>query len=362
MKKKAILLLLCVAVLSGCGPVDSIDIDSQITPVEVEQTTDENGEEIELVPRTTAASDSTETTASASDSVTTTTKSGAVSLVKRTNITKKTLATNRTTVRIPSNSKTTAKSTTTGTGTSTGTGTGTGTGTVTGSGTATGTGTETTTITGSTVSTTSGVTSTTVDNQNSIKVTRDDVSCEITENGVNVTVKGNTVPNVSFIDTSFMLNAAKDGKTDPKYSINIIDADFDGNYDLFIPLSEDEFNVYGKFVHYNPNTLQFEEWPLLEYVTTYNTSSQVDRTIVSVVYKSENEYEQTTRQWILNEEINDWELRKIAKKEQYIDTESNQVYIKYWKYIDNVETPDKREKVTLDENGEVISREDVTWA
>jgi hypothetical protein len=88
----------------------------------------------------------------------------------------------------------------------------------------------------------------------------------------------------------------------------------------------------------------------------------VDRTIVSEVYKSENEYEQTTRQWILNEEINDWELRKIAKKEQYIDTESNQVYIKYWKYIDNVETPDKREKVTLDENGEVISREEVTWA
>ena len=187
------------------------------------------------------------------------------------------------------------------------------------------------------------------------------MSCNITESGINVMIKGEPVQNISF-DTSYMLKSIEEGKLDAEYRLNIVDLDFDGNFDLFIPSSDDEFNVYGKFLHYNPITKAFEEWHEFEGVETYNTSYSENGTIISVTRQSALEYVEITRKWVLNEETNEKTLRKIAKKEQYIDTESNQSYIKYWKYIDNVETPDKREKVTLDENGEVISREEVTWA
>lgn len=352
MKKKAILLLLCTAMLSGCGRVDSVEVNDQMDPFEVEQVTDNSGEEIELVPRTTAA-DATDGTNVTSDTTTTVSRTVTVNLVKRTNVTSKTSTAKRTTARVPSNTRPSTTATTTANPLSTSTTTGTG----------TGTGTLTTTVTGSTVSTTSGITTTATasENENPTIVTRDDMSCNITESGINVMIKGEPVQNISF-DTSYMLKSIEEGKLDAEYRLNIVDLDFDGNFDLFIPSSDDEFNVYGKFLHYNPITKAFEEWHEFEGVETYNTSSAENGTIISVTRQSALEYVEITRQWVLNEETNEKTLRKIAKKEQYIDTESNQSYIKYWKYIDNVETPDKREKVTLDENGEVISREEVTWA
>jgi hypothetical protein len=348
MKKKAILLLLCTAMLSGCGRVDSVEVNDQMDPFEVEQVTDNSGEEIELVPRTTAA-DATDGTNVTSDTTTTVSRTVTVNLVKRTNVTSKTSTAKRTTARVPSNTRPSTTTTTTANPLSTSTTTGTGTGTL------------TTTVTGSTVSTTSGITTTASENENPTIVTRDDMSCNITESGINVMIKGEPVQNISF-DTSYMLKSIEEGKLDAEYRLNIVDLDFDGNFDLFIPSSDDEFNVYGKFLHYNPITKAFEEWHEFEGVETYNTSSSENGTIISVTRQSALEYVEITRQWVLNEETNEKTLRKIAKKEQYIDTESNQSYIKYWKYIDNVETPDKREKVTLDENGEVISREEVTWA
>lgn len=345
MKKKAILLLLCTAMLSGCGRVDSVEVNDQMDPFEVEQVTDNSGEEIELVPRTTAA-DATDGTNVTSDT-TTASRTVTVNLVKRTNVTSKTSTAKRTTARVPSNTRPSTTAATTANPLST----------------TTATGTLTTTVTGSTVSTTSGTTTTATiaENENPTIVTRDDMSCNITESGINVMIKGEPVQNISF-DTSYMLKSIEEGKLDAEYRLNIVDLDFDGNFDLFIPSSEDEFNVYGKFLHYNPITKTFEEWHEFEGVETYNTSSEENGTIVSVTHQSAIEYVEITRQWDVNEETNEKILRKIAKKEQYIDTESNQSYIKYWKYIDNVETPDKREKVTLDENGEVISREEVTWA
>lgn len=348
MKKKAILLLLCTAMLSGCGRVDSVEVNDQMDPFEVEQVTDNSGEEIELVPRTTAA-DATDGTNVTSDTTTTVSRTVTVNLVKRTNVTSKASTAKRTTARVPSNTRPSTTTTTTANPLSTSTTTGTGTGTL------------TTTVTGSTVSTTSGITTTASENENPTIVTRDDMSCNITESGINVMIKGEPVQNISF-DTSYMLKSIEEGKLDAEYRLNIVDLDFDGNFDLFIPSSDDEFNVYGKFLHYNPITKAFEEWHEFEGVETYNTSSSENGTIISVTRQSALEYVEITRQWVLNEETNEKTLRKIAKKEQYIDTESNQSYIKYWKYIDNVETPDKREKVTLDENGEVISREEVTWA
>lgn len=341
MKKKAILLLLCTAVLSGCGRVDSVDVNSQIKPFEVEQTTNENGQLLGAV--TNSANEAVVTTSIANDSnaaVTTTARTGAVNLVKRTGVAKKTVTPSKNTVRVPSRPNTTARKTTVTTVSGT---------------------TNTTTAVSTDTSTTTLIT--TIDNENPTVVTRDDMVCQITDSGISVMLKGEPVQNIS-IDTSYMMNSYADGKTDPEYRVNINDLDFDGNFDLFIPQSEDEHNVYGKFLRFNPATNLFEEWEALSGITTYKSSSEDDSTISAVINKNEIEYEEKTYQWkVINEETGEKELRLISKKKQFrFDDTSDgtyNIYIDYYEYTDGVETVVKREKVTLDENGVITGAEEV---
>lgn len=338
MKKKAILLLLCTTVLSGCGRVDSVDVNSQIKPFEVEQTTNENGEELGAV---TNAHNEAVVTTSASESdaaVTTTARTGAVNLVKRTGVVKNTVTPSKSTVRVPSRTNATASKTTVSTVSGT---------------------TNTTAVSTATTNTSA----TTLDNENPTVVTRDDMVCQITDSGISVLVKGEPVQNIN-IDTSYMMNSYADGKTDPEYRVNINDLDFDGNLDLFVPQSEDEYNVYGKFLRFNPATNLFEEWEALSGINTYKSSSEDDGTISAVVYKDEIEYEEKTYQWkVTNEETGEKELRLISKKKQFrFDASSDgtyNIYIDYYEYTDGVETVVKREKVTIDENGVITGAEEV---
>lgn len=338
MKKKAILLLLCTTVLSGCGRVDSVDVNSQIKPFEVEQTTNENGEELGAV---TNAHNEAVVTTSASESdaaVTTTARTGAVNLVKRTGVVKNTVTPSKSTVRVPSRTNATASKTTVSTVSGT---------------------TNTTAVSTATTNTSA----TTLDNENPTVVTRDDMVCQITDSGISVLVKGEPVQNIN-IDTSYMMNSYADGKTDPEYRVNINDLDFDGNLDLFVPQSEDEYNVYGKFLRFNPATNLFEEWEALSGINTYKSSSEDNGTISAVVYKDEIEYEEKTYQWkVTNEETGEKELRLISKKKQFrFDASSDgtyNIYIDYYEYTDGVETVVKREKVTIDENGVITGAEEV---
>lgn len=341
MKKKAILLLLCTTMLSGCGRVDSVDVNNQLKPFEVEQTTNENGEQLGAV--TNAVSEAVVTTSIANDSdatVTTTARTGAVNLVKRTGVAKKTVTPSKNTVRVPSRTNTTTRKTTVTTVSGT---------------------TNTTTAVSTEASATTLIT--TIDNENPTVVTRDDMVCQITDSGISVMSKGEPVQNIS-IDTSYMMNSYADGKTDPEYRVNINDLDFDGNFDLFIPQSEDEYNVYGKFLRFNPATNLFEEWEALSGITTYKSSSEDDGTITAVINKNELEYEEKTYQWkVIDDETGEKELRLISKKRQHrFDGNSDgkdEVYIDYIEYTAGVETVEKREKVTLDENGVITGAEEV---
>ncbi|MBR3900684.1 MAG: hypothetical protein IKJ60_03945 [Ruminococcus sp.] len=342
MKKKAILLLLCTAVLSGCGRVDSVDVNSQIKPFEVEQTTNENGQQLGAV--TNAVNEAAVTTSVADNSdptVTTTARTGAVNLVKRTGVAKKTVTPSKNTVRVPSRPNTTARKTTV----------------------TTVSGTTNITTAVSTEASTATSTITTFDNENPTVVTRDDMICQITDSGISVFSKGEPVQNID-IDTSFMMNSYANEKTDPKYRVNINDYDFDGYFDLFIPQSDDEYNVFGKFLRFNPTTNLFEEWEALSGINTYTTSSKDDGTISAVVYKDEIEYDEKTYQWkVTNEETGEKELRLISKKKQFrFDASSDgtyNIYIDYYEYTDGVETVVKREKVTIDENGVITGAEEV---
>lgn len=347
MKKKAILFSLLMAAFTGCGRVDSVEVDD-ITPHEIEQSIDEdNGEK---TPKITLATKKTVTTTAASHSNNSETTTVPVSghLVKRTNISKKTIASiRRTTANSVRPSNTTTKITASnGTGTNTST-----------------TGTGTTAITTSVITTTTTA-ATTSNKVDPAYVSRDDMTCHVTENTIEVTIKGEPVQNIS-IDTSYMLDAFANGTTDPENCINICDLDFDGNFDLFIPQSKDEYNIYGKFLHFNPQTILFEEWDAMSGITTYTSSSADDGTICSTIRKDNMEFEENTYQWkIIDELTGKKELRFIGKIKQsrIDDTPDNQykVYKDYYEYSDGVETIVKRQKITFNENGEVIETEDMS--
>lgn len=330
MKKKAILFSLCIAFLTGCGRVDSVDVEN-ITPFEVEQSTEED-REISLTITNPADEAVVTTIPTAAEGAVTTARTGAVNLVKRTGIVKNTIAPSRNTSRNPLRTSSRNTTVTTASG-------------------------STTTVSTSLLTSTDTGSTTITDIDSPAVVTRDNMTCLVTENCISVSLKGEPVQNIE-IDTSFMLNSYSNGMTDPEYRVNICDPDFDGNFDLFIPNSDDEYNVYGTFLHFNPETMLFEEWEALSSITTYTSSSEDDETIVSVTYQSDIEYEEITYQWKMVDELtSEKELRRISMIKQYRDTSTDQEesYIKsYYEYPEGILTEVKRETFKLDENGEII--------
>ncbi len=337
MKKTAILLALCMAALSGCGRVDSVDVDSDIKPFEIEKTTSEEGDP-----------DSAETPSAAVTTVSgelqsgvTTVKTGAVNLIKRTGVVtaaKRTVAPSRGTVRVPSrpNNNTQRPA-----------------------------GTNAPTVTTAVVTTTVAATephiTTIPDSENPAVVVRDDMTCRVGENTISVTYKGEPVQNIQ-VSTEFMLNAYANGNTDPSVLLNINDYDFDGNYDLFVPQSSDDYNTYGKYLRFNPETSLFEEWSAIGDISTSALTASDDGTLTATVKTNGTEYEEKTYKWqTINEETGEKQLTLIRKKKQFLLDTANpyDVYIDYYEYTSGTEEIVKREKHIYDENNQFIGVEEI---
>ncbi len=338
MKKKAILLSLCMAMLTGCGRVDSVDVET-ITHFEVEKTTEE-GDTVEFPEVATGADGEAIVTTTAAESKSTgvtTTRTIKVNLVKRTGVVKATAAPIKRTNSRPSvRTSTRTVVATTAVLTS-----------------------GATTSAVSTSASTTAVTTTTPAENSFIVTGENGMTCNVAENNIiSVSMNGEPVQNIEF-DTSFMMDSYTNGLTDPKYRVNICDLDFDGNYDLFIPNGSDDYNVYGKYLRYNPTTMLFEEWEALSGITTYEKSSDADKTITAVLRKDEVGYEEKTYSWnVVDEELGTKELRIVSVKEQYRGADNN-IYIDYSEFIDNVKTLVKREKHLYDENGEFVGVQEV---
>lgn len=337
MKKTAILLALCMAALSGCGRVDSVDVDSDLQPFEIEKTTSESDDsDSAVVPSAAVTTVSGEIQAGV-----TTVKTGAVNLIKRTGVVtaaKRTAAPSRGTIRVPSRPNNTQRPVRT-----------------------TSAATVTTAVVTSAIVVTEPPVTTIPDSENPAVVVRDDMTCRVGENSISVTYKGEPVQNIQ-ISTDFMLDAYANGNTDSSVLLNINDYDFDGHYDLFVPQSSDNFNTYGKYLRFNPETNVFEEWSAINGISTAALTSAEDGTLTSTVKTNDTEYEEKTYKWqTVNEETGEKQLTLIRKKKQFLlDTAAPyDIYIDYYEYTNGTEEIVKREKHIYDENNQYVGVEEI---
>lgn len=335
MKKTAILLALCMTALSGCGRVDSVDVDNDLQPFEIEKTTSEaddpDSEEIPFAAVTTVSGEN-----HASE---TTVKTGAVNLVKRTGVVtaaKRTAAPSRGTVKVPSRPNNNNTQRPAGT-------------------------TAAATVTTTVAAVTEPPVTTIPNSENPAVVVRDDMTCRIGEGSISVTYKGEPVQNIQ-ISTDFILNAYANGNTDPSFLLNITDYDFDGHYDLFVPQSSDDYNTYGTYLHFNSETNVFENWSALSGISTSALTAAEDGTLTSTVKTNGTEYDEKTYKWqTVNEETGEKQLTLIRRKKQFLlDTaDPYDVYIDYYEYTNGIEEVVKREKHIYDENNQFIGVEEI---
>lgn len=323
MKKTAFILTLCMLVsLASCGKDDEskeskpLNIqkatisttekaeDEELTTDETESTTESTKKTKKTVHTTTATTDETDTT----------TKTGTANIVKRTTVSAPKVSPNRGTGRIPTASNTKKTTVTT---------------------------TQTTTTTA----------------KPHFGFRNGDISCLIRENGVEVSQKDKENQFIE-IDTSSMIEYYQtedyhNGKAKKSALINIVDFDFDGYNDLYIPQFIGSPNSFGVYMHYNPDTEKFESWEELSDIKLYFNIND-DKTLTSHCHISAVEYEQKTYKW--NDEK---KLEIIKLKRQYRPEDSEDVFIDYFEYSDGEETLVRRERLILDDENNIIDTEEI---
>ncbi|MDE7226339.1 MAG: hypothetical protein K2N49_05715, partial [Ruminococcus sp.] len=212
-----------------------------------------------------------------------------------------------------------------------------------------------TTTTANITTTTAPVT--TEQGDNPAIVSNDDFTCCVVENGVEI-IRENIVIQTIEIDTSAMLNAYAEGKTEPQTRIIINDFDFDGNPDIFIPQEITEINTSGVFRRYKPETGTFEEWEEISDITGYAETDEENHTLIFTVTKNDYEYDTKIYGW--NE---DGKLVPISRKKQFRinDSESElwNVYVDYYEYPDGEETIIRREILIFNDVYEVVGSQEI---
>lgn len=332
MKKTAIILALFIAVLSGCGRVDSVDVDGEIKPFEIEQTTqDENSEDPENtdIPVVTGI-----TTASDDHAAVTTMRTGAVNLVKRSGVvtTARVIPPSRGTVVIPSRGTTPRPSNNTS---------------------------PSTTTVATRVSTAPVTTAPPIEDH--LVVSKDDLSCHV-KNGVIEIVKNGVSLQTVEISTDAVTEADANGNTEERAKICICDFDFDGNDDIFIPQEIGEFNTLGVFKRYDPNTGKFENWSEIEAITGYVVAYPDDQSLSFTSRKNEMEYEVKNFKWNDDKTLSAFLLKRQYKLEG-AEPDTWDYYVDTFEYPNGNETIVKREKLIFNDDNEIVGTQevDIEW-
>ncbi len=329
MKKTAIILTLCMLALVSCGKADIVEENNplNIQKATVNTTTANEREEYKS-PFGNSHSESSEAQATAPAETTapdgsaiipvTTVRTGSAVLVKRTGV----IPPSRGNVVIPYASnivrttKTTAAKTTAA---------------------------KKTTVTKTTAQTSTTAVTTTA---NPAEVTNGDITCRVKENGVEIIRNGKVIQLIE-VDTEQMLSFYKDGITDPSTLININDFDFDGYDDLYIPQNIGTLNTEGIYMHYNPESKQFETWEEMADIKTYVWLDTENQKLKTSVRGSAVDHEGWTYIWNDNKQ-----LELVESWLQY--AVDGNVFVDYFEYPDGEKTLVKREQHIYDEEGNFV--------
>ncbi len=330
MKKSALITLLFVACLAGCGRVDSVDTD--VKPFEIEkngtttadaaQTTMPNGAIAQLGTATTA------------DPSVTTTGTVKVNLVKRSSIPGGNVTTPaRNTVKTPARVTVSPPATRPATPTQ-----------------------PPTKTTAAPQTTAPPVTTQAPPAKLPDPVVRENYQSTITASGVEIKRDGKVLQTIN-IDTSKILAAFADGKEHSTSNISMNDFDFDGHYDIFIPQDVDDYNTIGIFMRYNPETDSFEQWQgMSDIIKNYAWTNDADGTVSTSSRKNAFEYSNMTYEW------SGGNLTLVHAERQYrLDDASGNAnyYIDYFTFSNGADTLVKREKVDFDGEGNVTGSTEI---
>lgn len=341
MKKSAIILTLCMlASLAGCGKADSVE---ESKPLNIQKSTVSTTEQAEDKSDDENSDDETEpVTEDNQETVTTdimhivddgtfsfpvtTVKTGESILVKRTGNVPPSISPSRGTVVIPYASnvvrttKTTAVRTTKATVRNT-----------------------TTAKTGTTTSTTGAVT--TAPAVQPSDVTNGDITCRVQAKGIEIIRKGKVIQLIE-TDTKSIFDEYADGMAvEP---VTLADYDFDGYDDLYIKQGGFRTpNLYGVYMHYNPETKKFETWEQLSGINTVIWTDEKNQKLNTSVTGSAVDHESWTYIW-----NDDKQLQLIENSLQY--AVEDDVFIDYFEYPDGVKTLVRREQLILDDEQNII--------
>ncbi len=354
MKKTALILSFCLVLLTGCGRVDSAENSGNVKPFEIENTTkattenDVNGDP-DIAVQTGSA-----VTTDNGNTVTTTVRTGAVQLVKRTGL----IPTAQVTTPAPPTRPSAP----------------------TGGGNVNHPAPHQTNPPATSIhhpATTTTVVTTTPAPVGPTVITKDNITCSLKDNGVEVSVKaedGSQKTQLIELDKNIVdgiKNAYAEGKTAPSQRIVIADFDFDGVDEIFIPTEIGEFNTLGVYKKYDDASGEYADWSAMDAVPGYAEANADTGNIVFTTRKNEHEYETITYSWqeIVGDDgqVTGKQLVPVNSVNHYRLDDSPEelwnVYVDYCDFVDGVKQITKREKLIFNEVYEIVGAEeiDITW-
>lgn len=316
MRKSAIIAIICLSFLTGCGKTDPVisESDSAETTVAVEKKTEEatSDNKSNINTETTTAKGTETTTANTKASTTTTISSIAV-------------RSGGTTLTVPKRTGTVAKTTTK----------------------------RTSATTVQTTTTTVAVTTTAISIPDNATFSKDNLECKVTENGIDI-YKNDDIHQTIEIDTEDLLNALSDVRTQMKAQIIIDDIDLDGNDDLFIPQQVGTLNTFGVYYHYDTEENKYVLWEQLKEIDSRAEVNEVNMTFTTEVKLAEEEYEIKVFTW------NNGEPAIQSMKKQYRSQDNkDELLVDYFEYTNGEEVLIKRERVLFDIDGREVGAEEI---
>lgn len=354
MKKTALILSFCLVLLSGCGRVDSVENSGNVKPFKIENTTKTGSEsdvdgDSEIAVQTGAA-----VTAANGDTVTTTVRTGSVQLVKRTGVTPSAQVTTPTPPSRPTSP--------TGGG---------------GGNTPTPNQTNPPATSVHRPATTTAAVTTTPAPVGPTVISKDNITCALKDNGVEVTVKagdGSEKTQLIGLDKNIIegiRNAYAEGKTSDSQRIVIADFDFDGVDEIFIPTEIGEYNTLGVYKKYDDASGEYSDWSGMGSVSGYAEANSDSQTITFTTRKNEHEYQTITFSWqdIIDEngQVSGKQLVPVTSVNHYrLDDSAEElwnVYVDYCDFVNGTKQITRREKLIFNEVYEIIGAEEIeiTW-